>query len=325
MPGQFCLVFLLCTLTAQPTEAADEKDIVQLLRDAQATNRDSWKIGQAKFLLEMTREESPAVALIEGEVSWNESDMILRYKVSDPEGIRFTDRGKSLEKEWNFISQNSKDVITYAAKHDVLNQRKSSPNAFEPIYNMSILTVFTMCGPPSGVNGLSWQQMIGPSDGGPEQFRSSKFTHDILANGDIEQTRVDESGNKLIIAFSSKENFAVKTTKQYNPDGSAGQELEYRYTRHSDGTLVPSSAVAAFRSPRTKKLMTFRYTYSNVRLPGDVTPVDFRTESILARIRRETDAGQRKPVMGNPVVNDSALDALSRSLRESGSARPLPH
>ncbi len=319
-------LFVIVAFVAVPASARafDDPEIVELLRDAQSTHRDAWKRGQATLHLEITSDAKPGLATIDGDVWWDGANMILRFKVFDPEGIRFADRGRSLDTEWNFIARNAKRVVTYTARHDALNQRDATPNAFEPLYDLMVPTVFTRCCPPHGSQGLAWTAMIGPADSLPKHLQSSNFSHRTLDDGDIEQTRLDKSGNKVVTVFSAKENFAVRSSTQFDPRGSIGQVHEYSYKRNGDGLIAPFRVVSKVPLQTTKVTTTYRYEFSNVRLPGDVTPDLFSTESILTRIRQATDAGRRATAKAGPSVNDSTLNALSRSLRESGTARPSP-
>jgi len=326
MTDLLVIALSIATLANSPamTGFADGPDIVEVLKDAQATNRDAWKRGQAAVRLEITRKESPGVAIMEGDVRWLDANYILRYKVSDPEAVWFHDRGKSMDLEWNYIAKGSKKVITYLTRYSVLNEREPTPSAIEPLYDLAPPTNFSRCCPPYGLGGRPWTEMIGPSADTPEVFRSSKFSHITLPNGDIEQTRVDERGSKVVTVFSARDNLAPRSSVSFTPAGKLNDELEYRYSKRADGVVLPAGATRMGRSEDLSREITYHYVFSDVRVPGDVSPADFERDSILNRLRRETNYGRPVPVRAQPVVNDAKLDEAAKSLRKDGSARPKP-
>ena len=321
---RYLAAFALAYAGLSPLVRAADPEIVEVLKDAQATNRAAWKRGRANLRVEITTEGQAGIALVEGEVRWSETNFALKYKVSDPDEVRFRKHG--VDSDWNFVVRGPDRVFTYLAKRNVLNERAPDPGSLDPIYELSPLPQFSRCCAPSASSGSLWSEVIGPSGSLSEFLREGSFSHRTLAGGDIEQIRVDRDGSKNTLVFSARDGFAVRSMRHLDPAGKLFNQIDYTYGKLSGGGIAPQECKAELRLPGVQPASRVRYLYTNVQLPGDVTTGEFSRAALATRIKRETNYDAKRKARAAPmngVVDDAALDSLSRSLRKSNvSPRP---
>ena len=196
---------------------------------------------------------------------------------------------------------------------------------------MSVPSIFVLsprvssgnCCPPHADPGRPWIDMIGPSSNLPDAFKTSKFTHRRLPNGDIEQTRQDEERHKFVTVFSAEHDMAVASAAAYAPNGKVQRRIEYTYRRNGSRGLLPATCVCEWLNPKTNKTFRYEYEYSSVVIPDSTPPSAFTRAAVLARIRSETGYSKLGLRTGTgSKVDDAALDSMARELKENGTAKP---
>ncbi len=163
--------------------------------------------------------------------------------------------------------------------------------------------------------------MVGPAPKLPEGSSSSKFAYRRLENGDVEQTRKDESGYWNTILFSAKQSFAVTSLVGHTPEGGSGDQVHYQYARLPDGRIVAAVCDVDY-APEGKLEFHYKYRSFDLALGGAVPESEFTRDAVVARIKRETDYGRspnRKPSHG---ADDAQLESAAKALREKGTAKP---
>lgn len=301
-----------------------DANLVEVLRDAQETHREAWSRGRARVRVTVTRPGAVRTCVIKAEILWHGDSFILKPQVDDPDDVHFKDMVQ-FRQEGNIIARGDGFVITYSALQNYLRDRDWAPHrvSVASLFVLSPRARFANCCPPHADPGRPWKDLIGPSPDLPDVFKTSKFTHRRLPNGDIEQKRQDEVGSKVITVFSARYDMAVAFTVTYAPQGTLEERVEYTYTKQGDRRVLPAGCVAECFNPRTKTIDRYEYSYSDIVIP-DTTPASaFTRESVLDRIRRETDYGKRRPrPQAKPTVDDATLESLSRELKEKGTAKP---
>ncbi|MGC8640322.1 MAG: hypothetical protein ACP5XB_10655 [Isosphaeraceae bacterium] len=317
------VILAVCSLGPfAPPDGQPDRDLIESLRDAQATHREAWSRGRARLRLEISTTKKEGTARIEGEVVWMDSFFVLKYKVSDPDGVFFSDRAISFDQEGNFIARGKDFVITYASRNNVFHERKPTPGSFRRIFDLSPQLSFGSCCPPTASREHLWRDLIGHSPNLPGRFDASKFVYRQLPNGDVEQTRTDETGHWNKIVFSAKYDMAVASLILYDPKGKALQRLEYTYSVVPGQRIRPSTCVSEMGYSPKGEIYRYKYWYQDVRLPGDVTPSEFTRDAVMGRIRRETYYGRSRRQRANQEADDANLESAARELRERGTARP---
>ena len=170
--------------------------------------------------LKVTTPAKANPCIVKGDIIWHGDSFILTPVVDDPDEVYFH-QSKRFDKEGNFIARGDGFIITYSALQKSLEDRDWAPRTVSvpAIFALSPRARFGNCCPPHSDPGRPWIDMIGPSASLPDAFKTSKFTHRRLPNGDIEQTRLDEGGHKFIVVFSAKHDMAVVSTNSIDVQG----------------------------------------------------------------------------------------------------------
>ncbi len=299
----------------------EDENLVEALRDAQTTHREAWARGRARVRVTVTKPGVVGRCVIQGEILWHDDSFILKPQVADPNDVYFLE-SRRFEQEGNLIARGEGFVITYSAGQNALRDREWGPHkvSVPVIFVLSPRARFAYCCPPHSDPGRPWNDLIGPAPNLPDVFKTSKFTHRRFPSGDIEQTRQDEDGSKIVTMFSARYDMAVASTNCYDPQATLMQRVEYTYTRQHD--VLPAGCVAELLNPKTKKVDRFEYEYWDIVIP-DATPASaFTRASVLARVKSETAHGKRRSRPAEPKVDDATLESLARDLKENGTAGP---
>ncbi len=308
------------SLLSSMGDGVDER-LLEVLRDAQTTHRDAWARGRARLVVEISKPKTITPAKIEGEIVWRDPAFVLKCKVSDPDAVFFRDRGIGMDREWNFIAKGKDFVVRYFARTNTLSEQGSLVGALQPTYELSPFKVFASCCPPNNSHGRPWSELVGPSPNMPESSKSSKFAYRRLENGDIEQSRKDESGDRNTILFSAKEDLAVASLVGYHSSGELRRRLSYRYTRRPDGKIVAATCDVDF-SAGGGSVTHYKYTFFDLILGGAVPESEFARDAVVARIKRETDYGRNPKRQAGHEADDAQLESAAKALREKGTAKP---
>jgi hypothetical protein len=314
---------LLAVMLGLPADDADA-NLVEALRDAQETHREAWSRGRARVRVTVTRPGGVRPCIIKADILWHGDSFILKPQVDDPDDVHFLQMVQFRE-EGNVIARGEGFVITYSALQNYLRDQDWAPHrvSVDSIFVLSPRARFANCCPPHSDPGRPWKDLIGPSPDLPDVFKTSTFTQRRLPNGDIEQTRHDEEGNKVITVFSARYDMAVTSTISYFPQGTLEERLEYTYTKQGDRRVLPAGCVAERFNRRTKTIDRYEYVYSDIVIPDTTPASEFTRPSVLARVRRETNYGKRRSrPRAKPTVDDATLESLSRELKEKGTAKP---
>ena len=212
------------------------ENVVEVLRDAQATHHEAWSRGRARVRLRISTTGAVRPCIIEGDIVWLYDSFILKPKVADPDEVHFKFRTNLFDQEGNFVARGKDFVITYGARQNALTNRDWAPmrSSIRPTFVLSPRARFSFCCPPNSDPGRPWKDLIGPSPDLPDAFKTAKFTHRQLPNGDIEQTRREEEGHKIVTVFSAKYDLAVVSTIAYDPEGTVFQRVDYTYTKQRE-------------------------------------------------------------------------------------------
>jgi hypothetical protein len=153
----------------------------------------------------------------------------------------------------------------------------------------------------------------------------SIFTHKTLPNGDVEQTRVDKTGDKSVIVFGMKEAFAVVSLSHFNPKGDLTRTIKYNYSNYSGKFLYPASCEIEEYKSKDQLKVKYNFQYIIKQIGDGVAPLDFARESVLARIRAEGRGPQDAPdprTGSNRSTSDEVLESMAKGLRKEGTAKP---
>jgi hypothetical protein len=314
-------VLLLAVLVGLPADDGD-RDLVETLRDAQATHRAAWSSGRAHVKTTVTKPGVTSRCIVEGDIFWRDDAFILKLQVADPEDVYFLSM-RQFDQPGNFIARGGGFIITYSVGQRYLRDADWAPRrvSVPAIFVLSPRARFTYCCPPDSDPGRPWEDLIGPSPRLPDVFKTSKFTHRLLPTGDIEQTR-EEQGNRIVTLFSAKHDMVVARLTTCDPQGALLHRIEYTYVKGGNRRVLPAGFIVEKLNAKTKKVERFEYEYSNVVIP-DATPASaFTRTAVLARIQRETGYVKRQSRQTEPRLDDATLGSLARDLKENGTAKP---
>jgi hypothetical protein len=317
------IALLLPIVICLPAQDGDEA-LVEALRDAQATHREAWSRGRARVSLKVTTPGKANPCIVKGDILWSGDSFILTPQTNDPDEVYFV-QSKRFANEGNFIARGDGFVATYSARQKRLQDRDWAPLSVSvpSIFVLSPRVTFGNCCPPHADPGRPWIDMIGPSPSLSDAFKTSKFTHRRLPNGDIEQTRQDEERHKFVTVFSTEYDLAVASAAAYDRNGKVQTRLEYSYRRNGRRGLLPATCICEWLNPKTKISFRYEYEYSSVVIPDSTPPSAFTRAAVLARIRSGT--GYSKLGLGTGTeskMDDAALELMARDMKENGTAKP---
>lgn len=313
-------VFVVICLSLATASSSGDDELVETLRDAQTTHREAWFRGRARLLVEISRPKTEIPARIEGWIDWLDSTFVLKYKVSDPDGVFFENKGVGMDREWNYIAKGKDFVVRYFARTNTLSEWKTLRGTVTPIFELSPRNGVTSCCLPHARR--PWRDLIGLTPATAEVFANSTFTYRRLPNGDVEQTRKDETGHWNTILFSAANDMYVTAVVQYDDLGKrVNNKVDYTYGRRG-GRLESVVCVSQEPSRVPGEAITYTYHYTDLRLNGGVAAPEFTHDAVMARIRRETDYGKNRSPKSNHVADDAQLDSAAKELREKGTAKP---
>lgn len=301
----------------------EDADIIEMLRDAQVTNRAELKQGRCRVRLVITREQREGSAVVEGELTWIEDDFLLKFKVTDPSHVFFRQPEDEFGADWDYILRRRDGVRIYNSRSRQLSSRSADPASFDSLFHLNPwVQIFTCC-PPDAVPpaGRPWVEIIGPHPAMKEVMNHSKFEFEHLPDGGIRQIRRDRKGTAVEIVFPSADNFQVGSSLERDPRGVVTQSVRYRYQRAGRATL-PVECEAWRTGGHVAPRAIFTYQYSNWDVKSRVPPGSLSFARFSQMVRGLQRQGGKTPEKKKSGVDEKTLRRLSEELRGSGFAHP---
>lgn len=304
-------ILFASALGASPQEAArltkPEQELVELLRDCQATNLNHYRSGVMTATLEHRDEIKGTSAKLDVETSWNKGDSIWRWRGDESGGVpdaSLTEEEKRLwETRETKIMVKDNSIYGYTKfsgdvyKHDftalpgLLGEFKVYPNWFR-------------CCPPTSGGGRPWSELIGlhpamPQDGlkGIRVTRvGSRVTHQRIA---------DDITTRITFALDQGGN-VVELAGEPHGEGVRTRKGSYRWKKGAGGVfLLEGYDFEQFGSGRSGRVhMTDKLVVTKLVL--EETPVTLsRFMGTLPPGTKIVDQSHK----ARPAKADSALDA----------------
>jgi hypothetical protein len=308
-----------------PGLVADDRVLVEMLRDAQATRRSEFRQGHANVTLVMARKGVTTPATVEGDLTWSDGDFLLKYKVSDPSKVHFRAAEREFGNEWKFMLLTRDGLRLYDPNTGTLQSRSAGPGAIDPIFNLNPWVQLFGCCPPSAesaMGGRSWLELIGPHPSMKEVMDHSKFEYLHLPDDSIKQIRRDRDGSVNEIVFSSNYDFLVSSMVQRGPSGETEQEGTFQY-RRSGKAIIPVECEFYMVSERSAPVVTFRYIFSNWNVEKPVTRAALSVEHFVRMTRELSKSkGGTTDNKKRSGVEQRRLEELADKLKGRGFGAP---
>ena len=314
----FLLSFLL--LASDPV---GDLNLIEMLRDAQATNQSGLREGSVIVRLSIEQEGMSIPAKIEYEVTWSEEKSWTKFKLSDPLAVKFPKAEKEWGDDWYYVLKTRDFIEIYNTRDNLHFSRSPEPGEFDDIFDANPWFHASHCCSPGPFppDGQSWRELIGPHPALPMVQATSRFAYERLKNGDIKQVRKDEDGINSQITFSSEYNYSIISSFVFDSDGLELSSVLYKY-RKEGKIVLPVECVALPTAKDRNNRKKFVYHYSNWDVFKPL-PRDTFTASRFKRFVAQLRSTQRRPAPpGMPRISEERLRELSKKMRENGFARP---
>jgi hypothetical protein len=319
-------LFLLSTAGSFASQIGpDDRDTIEMLRDAQVTNRAALRQGHATVQLSIAKKGVATPASIEGVLTWSDSDFLLKYKISDPSKVYFKSKNSDPGGGWHLLLRTRDEVRIYNPNTGASYTRKSGPSSFDPVFDLNPWVQLFACCPPSAdpaLGGVSWVELIGPHPSLKGIMESSQFEYSTLPDNSIKQTRRDRGGFTNEIIFSSANNYLISSMIQRDAAGSVEQEGKFQYLRAGQ-TVVPLECEFYLAPGGASPVLTLTYKYSNCDVRKRVAREELSAGRFV-RMTKELNPGTADPsIKKRPVgIPEGSLRSFAEKLRKNGFAVP---
>lgn len=319
------------TIAQAPTLEGDAR-LVEVLRDAQETNRASLRSGFLRARLEnyyRYNNGREARTSLEGEYRWDGARAAWKIRIVDPihsqmvlsQAGRPAEEltGPSVEDEqatgsaWDYLIRMDDRLVSYdhRLKFAAIVKRGSIPLYF---FEIGPQDAWFVCCPPNGSQGRPWLEMIGPHPVVPD-LDGCRFSIGRIDADRIRQVRHDPDGGKLTTEFSMAAGGNV-VAHSYT-GGRRRDEGTYRWQGLPDGRCVLRGWDFRYVNGPSPDLRELRSTLEvqEIDVARPVDPSHFSPEALFRRLPEnvflnDTITARRARINIKPVKPDTTKELL---------------
>lgn len=241
--------------------------LIEILKDAQHTNRQAIRNGSADFELSFdvgvnSAEESNH---LKGKISWIEEDFVLIYHIfghTSPLLGGKSDKPNAV----NLVARSRDFVYIYNPVPNAVMKRRTTDTTVHPLLMVNPWENWFRCCPPNTRDGRLWLDLIGRN---PLEGVKSDFALTVSADGSsITQVRNDDTGAVFETTYSMKAGGnVVKTSLKPGKRSTHSFTGEYDWKQVAEGVFVLTECrFDEVRNEQTKRMARYVLRFSNVRL-----------------------------------------------------------
>jgi hypothetical protein len=329
------LAFLVCGLlpfTAEPAQS-EESRLVQVLKDAQATNLSALDHGTMRFRVHWSRPTEGFWIRINGTLTWDGKRASWAYRLEDPRGAlrdagQFTNVGGEIPIE--YYERNADSRLAYNARVNFVFINPPPPTdrypLLEQLLDVTPENFWYRCFAPNHLVGRPLSAMLGEDS--PLARPGSTFSIQLTSDDRVLQTRLHPDGAIAEATFSLKANGSLVTYRHHTTAPLARSfQANYDWRRYDSSTYVLKSyeGTESQMGRPGKPWETFRLDIDDLELKKP-THSAFGLPHLLDSLPKNawiSDQINKRtyPAQKTDDSADRELDALAAELRIRGFLR----
>ena len=302
--------------------AADDAVLYDVIRDARSSNEARLHSGTMEFSLRFVRTAGQKALEATGDITWDETNTLWAYRVSDPEGLvsptKTSDRPASDQPKRYMLRTPQK---FYAYNPDLQTVYLDSRDQFAiDLFEVAPLKFYTMFHGQYVDPARPWAEMIGPHPA----FKESRYELTREGSDRIRQVRTDADGGKLTLLMSLAA-CGNGLEARYDAAGdypTMVQRFSWKKTPAGVCVLDECEFTASMRGKPTVNDTSYRLKVDRIDLKA-VDASTFSQESLFAMLPRGftfvdmvTKRSTKNAV--KQTLSDQDLKGLTDKLRSSG-------
>ncbi len=315
---------------AQLPPLVGDPALIELLRDAQATNLAALRSGTMTVRVEWSMPAIDRSVSMEGTMEWTDDRSLWKYRIVDPQGVVTGARGRGTTmagQPWHYQLRVDGNLISYEPDEATLWVVSEQGRLLRFFELSPTDTWFRCCAPMGRQGGRPWAELIGPHPKFPPDYVES---FEVAREGvsRVRLVRHDRDGSTSTSIFDLALCGNVVESR-YESRVYAATHVTYGWEKLPGGPCVLRSYVyeSSVEGSPDKKASVFKMDVDSIDVATPIPPSRF-TQASLRRLLPENitvqDMIANRTIRPKPAAALSTLqlDSLARRVRSEGFLKP---